>query len=40
MVMAAGGNGALAANIVVVSTLMSAFTLTLGLAILHWWGFV
>ena len=38
MVMAAGGNASLAANIVVLSTLLSAFTLTLGLALLQWFG--
>jgi len=40
MVMAAGGNGGLAANIVVVSTLFSTLSLTLGLALLQWWGLV
>jgi predicted permease len=40
MVMAAGGNGALSANIVVVSTIFSILTLTVGLAALQWWGLV
>jgi predicted permease len=40
MVMAAGGNGALAANIVVLSTLLSTVTMTLGLAGLQWSGLV
>jgi predicted permease len=40
MVMASGGNGAMAAKIVVVSTLFSSFTLTLGLALLQWSGLV
>lgn len=40
MVMAAGGNGTLAANIVVLSTLLSTITMTLGLAMLQWVGLV
>lgn len=40
MVMASGGNGTTAANIVVVSTLFSSITLTLGLALLQWRGLV
>ncbi len=40
MVMAAGGNGPLAANIVVVSTLLSILTVTLGLALLQVTGYV
>ena len=40
MVMAAGGNGTLAANIVVLSTLLSTVTMTLGLAALQWGGLV
>jgi predicted permease len=40
MVMAAGGNGGLAANIVVLSTLLSTVSMTLGLAILQWSGLV
>jgi predicted permease len=40
MVMGSGGNGAMAANMVVVSTLFSSITLTLGLALLQWFGLV
>ncbi len=40
MVMAAGGNGGLAANIVVLSTLLSTVTMTVGLAALQWFGLV
>jgi predicted permease len=40
MVMASGGSGAMAANIVVVSTLFSSITLTLGLALLQFTGLV
>jgi predicted permease len=40
MVMGAGGNGALAANVVLLSTLLSMVTLTVGLALLQWYGFV
>lgn len=40
MVMAAGGNGTLAANIVVLSTLLSTLSMTLGLAMLQWSGLV
>lgn len=40
MVVASGGNGAMAANIVVISTLFSSITLTLGLALLQQAGLV
>ena len=40
MVTAAGGNGTLAANIVVTSTLLSLLTVTLGLALLQRYGLI
>jgi predicted permease len=40
MVAAAGGQGGIAANIVVLSTLLSVFTLTLGLAVLQATGWI
>jgi predicted permease len=40
MVMAAGGNGSLAANIVVIGTLLSSLTITLGLALLQIFGWI
>lgn len=40
MVMAAGGNGPLAANIVVIGTLLSSLTITLGLALLQTFGWI
>ena len=40
MVMAAGGNGPLAANIVVVSTALSIVSITLGLSLLQFYGWV
>lgn len=40
MVVAAGGNGPMAASLVVLSTLLSVFTITLGLGLLQLWGYV